>query len=89
MQNEEILIRSAQAGDATAFEQIYEEFFDKVYRYIAVRVGNPSDAEDLTEEVFLKALQSIGLLSMARDIYSCLAVPHSPQRGSRPLEEDI
>ncbi len=60
MQNEEILIRSAQAGEAAAFEEIYEEFFDKVYRYIAVRVGNPSDAEDLTEEVFLKALQSIG-----------------------------
>ncbi|MEE9199231.1 MAG: sigma-70 family RNA polymerase sigma factor [Dehalococcoidia bacterium] len=60
MQSEERIVRSAQAGDDRAFEQIYEEYFDKVYRYIAVRVGNQPDAEDLTEDVFVKALQSIG-----------------------------
>ena len=60
MQSEEQVVQSAKAGDDGAFEQIYEEYFDKVYRYIYVRVGNPPDAEDLTEEVFLKALQSIG-----------------------------
>ena len=60
MQNEEQVIQSAKTGDDRAFEQIYEEYFDKVYRYIYVRVGNPPNAEDLTEEVFLKALKSIG-----------------------------
>ena len=60
MQNEEQVVQSAKTGDDRAFEQIYEEYFDKVYRYIYVRVGNPPDAEDLTEEVFLKALKSIG-----------------------------
>lgn len=59
MQSEERLVRSAQAGDDGAFEVLYEEYFDKVYRYIVVRVGNQPDAEDLTEEVFLKALQAI------------------------------
>ena len=59
MQGEEGIVRSAQAGDGRAFEQLYEEYFDKVYRYIVVRVGNKPDAEDLTEDVFLKALESI------------------------------
>ena len=60
MQSEQQLIESAQAGSNSAFEQIYEEYFDRIYSYIAARIGNRFDAEDLTEEVFLKALQSIG-----------------------------
>ena len=36
-------------------EQLFEEYYDKVYVYIARRVNNRSDAEDLTADVFLKA----------------------------------
>ena len=60
MQFEESLVRRAQQRDTTAFGAIYEEYFDRVYRYILVRVGTRADAEDLTEQVFLKALESIG-----------------------------
>ena len=60
MQSERQLIESAQAGDSYAFEQIYEEYFDRIYSYIAARIGNRFDAEDLAEDVFVKALQAIG-----------------------------
>ena len=60
MQTEQQLIESAQAGSDSAFEQIYEDYFDRIFSYIAARIGNRFDAEDLTEEVFLKALKSIG-----------------------------
>ena len=45
MQTEQQLIESAQAGDEYAFEQIYEEYFDRIYSYIAARIGNRFDSE--------------------------------------------
>ncbi|MFQ5874627.1 MAG: sigma-70 family RNA polymerase sigma factor [Dehalococcoidia bacterium] len=100
MQSEERLVRSAQAGDDRAFEQIYEEYFDKVYRYIAVRVGNQPDAEDLTEEVFLKALEAIGSfewrgISIAAWLFRIahnVVVDHLrrvSKRQTMPIEESV
>jgi RNA polymerase sigma-70 factor (ECF subfamily) len=38
---------------------LYEEYYDKLARYIYTRIGNKSESEDLASEVFLKALKSI------------------------------
>ena len=38
---------------------LYEEYFDKIARYIYVRIGDKSESEDLASEVFLKALKAI------------------------------
>ena len=59
MQDEENLIRRAQQQDEEAFTQLYEEYFDKIYRYITLKIGNQTEAEDLTQQVFVKVLQSI------------------------------
>ena len=59
VQDEKGLIKRAQKNDPEAFAEIYEENFDKVYRYVFLRVGNQLEAEDLTQQVFLKAHQSI------------------------------
>ena len=53
------LIRDARAGDAFAFGRIFDEFHQPVYRFIASRVHRPSDAEDLTQLVFVKALEAL------------------------------
>ena len=37
------------------FEQLFDEYYDKIFVYMIFRVKNPQDAEDLTAEVFLKA----------------------------------
>ena len=60
VQDEQNLVNRAQNGDEEAFSQIYEEYFNKIYRYVVVRMGDEMEAEDLTQQVFLKALQSIG-----------------------------
>lgn len=39
------------------FSQLYDEYFDRVNRYLRCRVHNPWDADDLTTTVFLKALE--------------------------------
>jgi RNA polymerase sigma-70 factor (ECF subfamily) len=38
---------------------LYEEYYDKLARYIYTRIGDKSESEDLASEVFLKALKSI------------------------------
>lgn len=43
-----------------ALAGLYNEYYDKIARYIYVRMGNRAEAEDLAGEVFLKALESLG-----------------------------
>jgi RNA polymerase sigma-70 factor (ECF subfamily) len=52
------LIEAAQR-DPARFGKLYERYFELVYAYIARRVRNRSEAEDLTAEVFRKALQNL------------------------------
>lgn len=59
MPEERRLIGRAVEGDANAYGLLYERYLDAIYRYIYFRVGNPSDAEDLTEEVFVKGWEAI------------------------------
>ncbi len=53
-------IRLAQAGDAAAFEFLYELHGRRVYALCLRMVGNPSDAEDLMQEAFLQLFRKIG-----------------------------
>ncbi len=55
----ERLVLEAKAGDAWAFGRIFDEFNEPIHRFIANRVGRPSDAEDLTQLVFVKALEAL------------------------------
>jgi RNA polymerase sigma-70 factor (ECF subfamily) len=59
LQDEESLVRRAQQQDTEAFTRLYEAYFDKIYRYIALRIRNETEAEDMTQQVFMKMLQSI------------------------------
>ena len=53
------LVLAAKAGDATAFGELYERYRDAIYRFCLSRTGASHDAEDLTGDVFVKAMQSI------------------------------
>ena len=57
---EKDVVYRAVNGDGEAFAQLYEEHFDKIYRYLYFKLGNQSEVEDLTQEVFVKALEAIG-----------------------------
>jgi RNA polymerase sigma-70 factor, ECF subfamily len=60
MSIEEDVVYRATKGDGEAFTQLYERYFDGIYRYVHLRLGNRAEAEDLTQEVFVKALEAIG-----------------------------
>ena len=53
------LFTRAKNGEETAFGEIYNLFFKKIYLFIFFRVGHKEVAEDLAEEVFLKAFTKI------------------------------
>jgi RNA polymerase sigma-70 factor, ECF subfamily len=52
-------IRLAQRGDAGAFERIYQLHCRRVYALCLRMAGNPTEAEDLTQEAFLTVLRKI------------------------------
>jgi len=54
------LVARGQQGDREALEELYLIHFDRIYSYLHVSVGNRHDAEDLTTQVFVKMLESIG-----------------------------
>jgi RNA polymerase sigma-70 factor (ECF subfamily) len=57
--DESALVERAVAGDADAFGALYSQHLNAIYRYVYFRVGNTRDAEDLTEQTFLKAWEAL------------------------------
>ena len=53
------LVLEAKGGDPWAFGRLFDEYHEPVFRFIANRVNRPSDAEDLTQLVFVKALEAL------------------------------
>ncbi len=60
MQEELDLVQRARQGEKEAFAQLYESHFDKIFRYVVLKIRNQAEAEDMTQQVFIKAYESIG-----------------------------
>ena len=59
MLDEDDLIARARQGDREAFADLYQRYLPMIYAYVRARVFDDHDAEDLTEQVFLRAYQSL------------------------------
>ena len=55
----DLLVERAIDGNADAFGRLYDMHVVRVYRHMYYRVSNVADAEDLTQQVFLRAWQAI------------------------------
>jgi RNA polymerase sigma-70 factor, ECF subfamily len=60
VQEELDLVQRARQGEQEAFAQLYENHFDKIFRYVVLKIRNQAEAEDMTQQVFIKAYESIG-----------------------------
>jgi RNA polymerase sigma-70 factor (ECF subfamily) len=58
VKDDRLLVEAAQR-DPSCFADLYEQNFYRVYAYVARRVGDRNQAEDLTAEVFREALAGI------------------------------
>jgi RNA polymerase sigma-70 factor, ECF subfamily len=53
------LVDRAKVGDAEAFGALYDRFQPEIFRYLVIRVRDQDVAEDLAQQVFMKAWQAI------------------------------
>ncbi|MBS1251751.1 MAG: ECF RNA polymerase sigma factor SigW [Anaerolineales bacterium] len=60
MEREKELALRASEHDPEAFAELYDLYVDKIYNYVYHKVGNTTEAEDLTAQVFTKAWGAIG-----------------------------
>jgi RNA polymerase sigma-70 factor (ECF subfamily) len=54
------LVQASAAGDERAFEQLYHQYHRRVYSLCLRILGNPADAEDVTQDVFLQLFRKLG-----------------------------
>jgi RNA polymerase sigma-70 factor (ECF subfamily) len=54
-----LLIKRAAGGDSEAFGKLYDIFLEPIYRYIYHHIGETKTAEDIAQEVFIKAWKAI------------------------------
>ena len=59
LNDERLLIQAAQS-DPSRFAELYESNFNRVYAFVARRVKDREEAQDLTAEVFHQALKNLG-----------------------------
>ena len=67
------LVRAAQGGDQAAFAEIVRHFQRPVYRVAYALTRNPSDADDLAQETFVRAYQAIGRFRAGEPLYPWLS----------------
>jgi RNA polymerase sigma-70 factor (ECF subfamily) len=58
-EDEREAVESARGSNPEAVGWLYERYFDRIYRYVYIKIGDATEAEDLTEQVFLKMIESI------------------------------
>lgn len=95
---DELLVRKASAGDKEAFADLYERHLEAVFRYFFYRLGHREDAEDLAEQLFLKAWQAIGQYDfrgapfsswLFRIAHNMMVDHHRARHEVEPLDEEI
>ncbi len=57
--DDEKVIKQVKGGDAEAFGVLYDQYVETIFRYVYSHLGNRLDAEDVTEEIFLRAWRAL------------------------------
>ncbi|HEY5653198.1 MAG TPA: sigma-70 family RNA polymerase sigma factor [Pontiella sp.] len=70
--SDEELVLQAQRGDVHAFDQLVERYHGKIYGLTYNMTSNREDAEDLTQEVFVKAFDALPRFKGKSSFYTWL-----------------
>ena len=58
--DDRILVQKAQAGDYSSFDTLVQRYQERVYATVYHMTSNHEDANDLTQEAFIKAYKALG-----------------------------
>lgn len=84
------------SGDASAFALLYDEYVQKIYRYVYYRTHHKETAEDLTSLIFMKAFEELQRFDVKKGSFSAwiyriarnAVIDHyRSTRSSTPLED--
>ena len=98
VQAERLLVHRIQQGDRHAFEQLLDSYEARIYRLALRYTGTVSDAEDVTQEIFLGIYKSIanfrGNSALGTWIYRiamnhCLEFRRKRKLEVTPYEEEL
>jgi RNA polymerase sigma-70 factor (ECF subfamily) len=89
------LVERFQAGDAAGFEDLYRRYYGRLYRFCLKRVGDTTEAEEVTQEAFTRAYTAMPRLAGERRFYPWISViasrlcsdTHRRRARSTPLPE--
>ncbi len=70
-ESEDSLVEHAITGDKNAFASLYDLHVDRIYRHVRYRVYNQAEAEDITQDVFLRAWKAIGRYQQTGAPFAC------------------
>jgi len=65
-----LLVRRCVAGDAAAWEEIVRAYNRRIYNICYRFSGSPEDAEDLTQEVFIKLYRTLGTWEQSKGAFA-------------------
>lgn len=89
--DEAVLVESARSGDMNAFSRLVAQYQDRVLNTCWRISGRLEDAEDLAQETFLKAMESIGKFRRQSGFYTWLfriavnvSISHRRRKGRGP-----
>src|SRR5512138_3981865 len=57
--DDEQIIKQVKNGDAEAFGVLYDQYAEVIFRYVYSHLDSRLDAEDLTEEIFVRAWRAL------------------------------
>jgi RNA polymerase sigma-70 factor (ECF subfamily) len=91
------VVQRARSGDQQALAELYDLYFPRIYRYALARTGNPAEAEDITEEVFVRMLGAIGAFQWREAPFAAWIfriarnqlVSHARKNGARRQEAPL
>ena len=76
----DISLEALQSGDRAEFARLVDAYSTQIYRLALKMLGDEQDAEDVLQNTFMKALQSIGKFRRPFQPVD-LVIPHCCQRS--------
>ena len=69
MEDKQIVL-ACQSWDLAKFWELYDKYINKIYKFIYLKTSSQQTAEDITSEVFIKAMNSIWNFDTQKDNFS-------------------
>ena len=70
--DDSVLVQQSQAGDTKAMERLILKYQNRIYNVTLKMCGNPDDAAELTQEAFVKVIESINKFQGKSSFYTWL-----------------